>query len=161
MLQKLRTKAHQFASDNGEKSKNNFDKDAQSHKFQIRDKVQISNDFYTGKNPKLAPAFKGPGEIININDTNVKVKMGNKIKVLNVNKLKLFLQEDTSETDTELQDLNFHDYKTDGPITRARAKKINYKNAAHLALLMLNQEGGVDIDSLCDKPCDACDSEDE
>jgi hypothetical protein len=30
--------------------------------------------------PKLAPQFKGPGEIIDINDTNAKVKINNKIK---------------------------------------------------------------------------------
>jgi hypothetical protein len=43
------------------------------HKFNIGDKVLISNDFYTGKNPMLAPKFYGPGEIIDINDTNAKV----------------------------------------------------------------------------------------
>jgi hypothetical protein len=37
---------------------------------------------YTGKKPKLAPSYKGPGEIIYINDTNAKVKIGNKIKLL-------------------------------------------------------------------------------
>ncbi len=52
----------------------------------------ISNDFYMGKNPKLAPTYTGPGEIIDINDTNAKVKLSNKIKILNVNKLKLFLK---------------------------------------------------------------------
>ncbi len=39
----------------------------------------ISKDFYTGKNPKLAPQFKGTGEIIHINETNAKVKINNKI----------------------------------------------------------------------------------
>jgi hypothetical protein len=42
---------------------------------------------YTGKNPKLATQFKGPGKIIHINDNNAKVKINNKIKVLNVNKI--------------------------------------------------------------------------
>jgi hypothetical protein len=78
---------HQFATEHGDKSKNNFDKTASGYKFKIGDKVLIANDFYTGKNPKLAPKFKGPGEIIDINDTNAKVKINNKIKVLNVNKL--------------------------------------------------------------------------
>jgi hypothetical protein len=156
LLQKLRQKAHQFATENGEKTKIFFDK------------VLITNDFYMGKNPKLAPSFKGPAEIIDINDTNAKVKIGNKIKVLNVNKLKLFLEEQSSETDTELQDLNFNDCHTDGPITRACARLINYKNAAHLALLMLNKDSGEDIDifsnnidSLCDGPCASCDSKND
>jgi hypothetical protein len=35
--------------------------------------VLISNDFYTNKNPKLAPQFN-PGEIIDIYDTKAKVK---------------------------------------------------------------------------------------
>jgi hypothetical protein len=81
--------------------------------------VLISNDFYTGKNPKLAPTFKGPGEIIDINDTNAKVKINNKIKVLNVNKLKLFLQETHENIDIEPEDLNFNDFASEKPLTRA------------------------------------------
>jgi hypothetical protein len=53
--------------------------------------------FNVSKNPKLAPTFTGPGEIIDINDTNAKVKLNNNIKILNVNKLKLFLQENESD----------------------------------------------------------------
>jgi hypothetical protein len=59
--------------------------------------VLISNDFYTGKNPKLVPSYKGPAEIIDINDTNAKIKIGNKIKVINMQKLKLFIQEENRE----------------------------------------------------------------
>jgi hypothetical protein len=86
LLQKLRAKAHQSATEHGLKSKNTFDKDTLPHKFKIGDKVLISNNFYVGKNPKLAPTYTGPGEIIDINDTNAKVKINNKIKILNVNK---------------------------------------------------------------------------
>jgi hypothetical protein len=107
LLQKLREKAHQFASEHGEKSKQYFDKNKSAYKFKIADKVLISNDFYTGKNPKLVPAFKAPAEIIDINDTNAKVKISNKIKALNVSKLKLFLEGKNCEIDTNLQDLNF------------------------------------------------------
>jgi hypothetical protein len=64
-----------------------FDKNAVPHRFKIGDKVLISNDLNVGKNPKLAPT--GPSEIIDINDTNSKVKINNKIKVLNVNKLNI------------------------------------------------------------------------
>jgi hypothetical protein len=83
---------HQSATEQGLKSKSTFDKNTVPHKFKIGDKVLISNDFYVGKNPKLAPTFTGPSEIIDINDTNAKVKFNNKIKISNVNKLKLFLQ---------------------------------------------------------------------
>jgi len=64
-----------------------------------------------GKNPKLAPTYTGPGEIIDINDTNAKVKLNNKIKILNVNKLKLFLQEHQSEQEQTFQDYDFNDAK--------------------------------------------------
>jgi hypothetical protein len=48
-------------------------------------------------------------------------------------------------------------------LTRARAKLINYKNAAQLALLMLKEEDGSSehIDSLCSGPCPGCDSEND
>jgi hypothetical protein len=118
-----------------------------------------------GKNPKLAPTFTGPGEIIDINDTNTKVKINNKIKILNVNKLKIFLRNTENEESQTFLDNNFNDNSSDKPLTRARAKLINYKNAAQLALLMLEEEVGSSdfdfIDSLCDEPCPSCDSENE
>jgi hypothetical protein len=135
------------------------------HKFYIGDKVLISNDFYVGKKPKLAPTFTGPGEIIEINDTNAKVKINNKIKVLNVNKLKLFLQNSDSEENQTFLDYNFNDNFSDRLLTRACAKLINYKNSAQLAILMLNEEDGADdgetIDSLWDGPCPSCDTEND
>jgi hypothetical protein len=85
--------------------------------------------------------------------------------MLNVNKLKLFLQDSDSEQKSNLQELNFNDPISDKPLTRARAKLINCKNAAQLALLMLNEEGWSDdceiIDSLCDRPCPSCDTEND
>jgi len=165
LLQKLRAKAHQSATEQGLKSKATFDKNTVPHKFKIGDKVLISNDFYIGKNPKLAPTFTGPGEIIDINDTNAKVKINNKIKILNVNKLKRFLQNDESEESQTFMDYNFNYTSSDKPLTRARAKLINYKNAAQLALLMLNEVGGSSeletIDSLCSEPCPSCDTEND
>ncbi len=69
------------------------------------------------------------------------MKINNKIKVLNVNKLKLFLQNDESEETQTFLDYNFNDNLSNKPLPHARSKLINYKNAAHLALLMLNEEG--------------------
>jgi len=112
--------AHQFATENGEKTKLTFYENTSAHKFKIGDKVLISNDFYTGKNPKLAPNYKVPAEIIDINDTIAKIKIGSKIKVLNAEKLKLFLKEEKSETDPEFEELNFNDTKFDGPITKTQ-----------------------------------------
>jgi hypothetical protein len=48
----LQAKAHQIATEQGLKSKSIFDKNAVLHKFKIRDKMLISNDFSVGKNPK-------------------------------------------------------------------------------------------------------------
>jgi hypothetical protein len=128
----------------------------------------ISKNIYTGKNPKLAPSFKGPGKIIDINDTKAKVNINNKIKVLNLNKLKTFLQKTSDSIGNNPQDLNFQNFANDKPLTRARAKLINYKNTAKLALSMLNEESGEfsvilieNIDSLCDKQSVACDAEEE
>ncbi len=56
------------------------------HPFKIGDKVLIANEFDATKNAKLVPNWKGPGEIIDINDTNAKIKFKKKIKVLNVAK---------------------------------------------------------------------------
>ena len=93
--------------------------------MKIGDKVLIPNDFYNGKNPKLAPQFKVPGEIIDINDINTNVKINNKIKVLNINKLKLFLKESDNDINPEMQDLNFNDFSSDKPLTIVHAKLIN------------------------------------
>ncbi len=93
------------------------------------------------------------------------MKINNKIKILNVNKLKLFLQEHESDQNQTFLDYDFNDSSSDKPLTRARAKLINYKNAAQLALLMLKEEGGSSdfdtIDSMCSEPCPSCDTENE
>ncbi len=165
LLQKLRAKGHQSATEQGLKSKSTFDKNTVPHKFKIGDKVLISNNFYVGKNPKLAPTFTGPSEIIDINDTNAKVKINNKIKILNMNKIKIFLQDNDSEEDKTFLDYDFNDASSEKPLTPAGAKLIKYKNAAQLALLMLNEEGGSsdcdNIDSLCSEPCPSCDTEND
>jgi len=56
------------------------------------------------------------------------VKINNKFKVLNMNKLKIFLKDDNSDNVSE--DLKFNDFSSDKLLKRARAKLINYKNAA-------------------------------
>ncbi len=171
--QKLRKMAHENATSNGQKTKEQYDKKAMPHSFKIGDKVLISNNFDTTKNPKLVPNWKGPGKIIDINDTNAKIKFKNKIKVLNVAKLKHFYENVKKsvdkESDTRQFDQNFNrpDEKAltdfsdifnkaqrEGPITRAKAKLIKYKDAAQLALILLKSETDT-IDSLCD-PCDNC-----
>ena len=92
LLQKIRKIAYVHAMTNGQKTKAQFDKHAQQHLFDFSEKVLVSNDFDTTKNPKLVPNLKGLAEIINVNDTNAKVQFKNEIKVLNVAKLKHFFK---------------------------------------------------------------------
>ncbi len=106
----------------------------------------ISNDFDTTKNPKLVPNWKGPGEIIDINDTNAKIKFKNKIKVLkSIDKEGDATQfnQDFNQPDekalTEFSDI-FNKAQSEGPFTRAKAKLIKYKDAAQLALILLKSE---------------------
>jgi hypothetical protein len=100
------------------------------------------------------------------------------VKVLNVAKLKHFYEnveksaEKESEAETFNQNFNqsenaHHDFNdifnkahNEGPITRAKAKLIKYKDAAQLALLLLKSEKDT-INSLCDpsKHCGRCESE--
>jgi hypothetical protein len=75
LLQKIQKIAHEHDSTNGQKTKDQYDKHALPPTFKIGDKVLIANDFDTSKNPKLVPNWKGPAEIIDINDTNAKVKL--------------------------------------------------------------------------------------
>ncbi len=167
--------AHANAATNGQKTKEQNDKKSRPHNFKIGDKVLIANDFDTTKNPKLVPNWKGPGEIIDINDTNAKIKFKNKVKVLNVAKLKHFFEnvEKSAEKESDASDFNqqsgnahpdfndiFNKAHSEGPITRAKAKLIKYKDAAQLALLLLKSENDT-INSLCDPSdhCGRCESE--
>ncbi len=149
------------------------------HPFKIGDKVLIANEFDTTKNPKLVPNWRGPGKIIDIIDTNTKIKFKNKIKVLNVAKLKHFYKNVKKSVKKEgeayqfnqnfnqpdekvLTDFNdiFNKAHSEGPITRAKAKLIKYKDAAQLALILLKSETD-NINSLCDPSdnCGRCESE--
>jgi hypothetical protein len=58
-----------------------------------------------------------------------------------VNKLKLFLQEHESDQKQTFLDYDFNDTASYKPLIRAHAKLINFKKAAQLALLMLEEEG--------------------
>jgi hypothetical protein len=125
------------------------------------------------------PNWKGPGKIIDVNDTNTKIKFKNKIKVLNVAKLKHFYENVEKSVDKEddarqfnwkfnqpnekaLTDFSdiFNKVQSEGPITRAKAKLIKYKDAAQLALILLKSETDT-INSLCDPRdnCGRCESE--
>ncbi len=126
------------------------------------------------------PNWKSPGEIFDINDTNAKIRLKNKVKVLNVAKLKHFFKnvekskntegdatqfnqtfnQSDNQAPTDFSDI-FNQARNEGSITRAKAKLIKYKDAAQLALIQLKSET-ENINSLC-RPsdhCAECESED-
>jgi len=104
---------------------------------------------FLGKNKKLAPKYCGPATIIEVNESIAKIKTDkNKLKTLNVNKLKLFQDSDTDapETDADApetdanadsnaanQDLIKFDPSTRRPLTCAWSKLI--KSEAISALI--------------------------
>jgi hypothetical protein len=85
-------------------------------------------------------------QIIDINDTNTKIKIGNKIKQLIVANSKSFNQSENLSDDNipQNQDLNFNQTEK-VPITRACQKLIVYRNASQLALLFLEEEMNEEI----------------
>jgi hypothetical protein len=98
------------------------------------------------------------------------------MKVLNVTKLKHFFENIEKYKDEEGDARKLFNQKSDqapedfkdifnqansrGPITRAQAKLIKFKDAVQLALLLLKNET-ENIDSLCDPSdhCTECESE--
>ncbi len=148
MLQHARQVARQHATQQGQKYKENFDKTAASHKFKIDQKVWLSDTTALGKNPKLTPKWLGPYKIVDLNENNGKLEIKNKkFKIVNVSRLKTFCEpseknvcpEDThlSQGDPSLfQDTNINSPQR--PFTRALKKLMDYKNAATMAISMLN-----------------------
>jgi hypothetical protein len=95
LLQHARQVARQHAAAQGQKYKQNFDTNSAPHKFKIDQKVWLYNTTTLGKNPKLTPKWLGPYKIVDINDNNAKLETKtNKFKVVNIARLKPFLQED-------------------------------------------------------------------
>jgi hypothetical protein len=157
--QKIRFLAKNVASDQGAKIKDNFDKSAFPHDFNINDLVWFEDFAPLGKNPKLTPKWQGPAKITEINDTNARLQLPNgKTKIYNVMRLKKFFapnaQNSDSETDIRQSDLDFKsEPKITGPVTRAMKKLLQQKEATDLA-----------ISVLCDlskKHCSMCEWEQE
>ncbi len=121
--------AKNIASDNSDKIKDNFNKTALPHDFNINDRVWFEDFALLGKNPKLTPKWQGPAKITEINDTNARLQLPKgKTKVYNVMGLKKFFAPPTnsdSETDAPHSELDFKsEPKITGPITWAMKKLI-------------------------------------
>jgi len=88
-------KARQIAKENIEEKQIQFkeqhDKKAKDHNFSIGQQVWYMQSEFLGKNKKLAPKYIGQATIIEINKSVAKIKTDkNKVKMLNLNKLKHF-----------------------------------------------------------------------
>ena len=147
MLQQARKLAQQTAAEQGEKYKNQYDKLASPHKFETGQKVWLSDTTSIGKNAKLTPNWIGPYEIVDINDTNAKLKIKNKLKVVNIARLKRFVEEATTRSSESDQCLDQddpglsqdqQDQSLSRPMTRAFKKLTDLKNAAAMAISLLS-----------------------
>jgi hypothetical protein len=148
--------AHESATEQGKKYKSSYDAKAQPHKFKIGQKIFLNDSTSLGKNSKLSPNWTGPYEIIDLNDNNAKIKIKNKLKVVNIARIKPFLEEPNTrlfQDDTSpSQDLpnGLDKGQLTGfpkrPMTRAFQKLQDLKNAATLAIAILQEEQISDCD---------------
>jgi hypothetical protein len=159
LLQKIRFIAKNISQQKQDSYKDNFDKKALPHSFNINDLVWYEDFSPLGKNPKLTPKWSGPAKITKVNDTNAKILLPNgKSKVLNVMRLKKFFADKNGESSdndkTAADNLDFNSEQNIlRPMTKALKKLIEHKNAAQLA-----------INVLCDlskKHCAMCEWEQE
>jgi hypothetical protein len=143
LLQKIRFLAKNVANDQGAKIKDNFDKTAFPHNFNINDLVWFEDFAPLGKNPELTPKWQGPAKITEINDTNARLLMPNgKTKIYNVMRLKKFFVPSDPNTNTDAEncqsDLDFKsEPKITGPVTRAMKKLLQQKEATDMAISVL------------------------
>jgi hypothetical protein len=160
LLQKIRFLAKNIAEEQGEKTKDNFDKKALPHEFKINDLVLYEDFSPLGKNAKLTPKWLGPAKITEINDTNARIQLPNgKSKIINIMRIKKFFQQkDKSESENKTvsgsSELDFNsEQDLSGPVTRAMRKLLEQQKATNLA-----------ISVLCDlskKHCSMCEWEQE
>jgi hypothetical protein len=132
------------------KYKSNYDAKAQPHKFKIGQKIFLNDSTSLGKNSKLSPNWTGPYEIIDLNDNNAKIKIKNKLKVVNIARIKPFLedlntclfQDDPSPFQDSPNGLDQGQLKElpNRPMSRAFQKLQDLKNAASLAIAILTEE---------------------
>jgi hypothetical protein len=146
--------AQETATEQGKKYKLNYDAKAAPHNFKIGQKIFLNDSTSLGKNSKLSPNWTGPYEIVDLNDNNAKIKIKNKLKVVNIARIKPFIEEPTkrpSQDDSSpSQDSpnGLDQGQLQGfpkrPMTRAFQKLQDLKNAATLAIAILEEEQECD-----------------
>ena len=140
ILRKARILAHQHAERTGQVTKDNFNKNTKAHSLKIGDLVLIKEMNFQGKNAKLAPKWIGPAKIIDVNETNARIKTAKGKKVINVERLKLFNSSEAStyQNNTLHPDINLKICSDpDKHLTRAMANLIKLQDAAELALNLI------------------------
>jgi hypothetical protein len=149
LLQHARQVARQHAESQGIKYKSNFDTSTAPHKFKVDQKVWLSDTTALGKNPKLTPKWLGPYVIVDLNENNAKLQIKNKFKIVNCARLKPFFEVTQNNVCPEEMHLSqgdpsfFQDTNIlppNRPITRALKKLIDYKNAATMAISLLQED---------------------
>jgi hypothetical protein len=94
ILQKARQIVKENMDEKQKAYKEQQDKNAKEHDFSMGQKVWYLETSFLGKNKKLAPKYWGLAIIIHVNESVAKLKTEkNKLKMVNVNKLKHFLQQ--------------------------------------------------------------------
>jgi hypothetical protein len=146
LLQKIRFLAKNIAEEQGEKTKDNFNKNASPHEFKINDLVLYEDFSPLGKNAKLTPKWLGPAKITEINDTNARIQLPNgKSKIINIMRIKKFFQQKDKNSESEQNktvsgssELDFNsEQNLSGPVTRAMKKLLEQQKATNLAISVL------------------------
>ncbi len=142
-FKKIRFLPKNIPTNQGEKIKDNFDKNALPHDFKINDLVWYEDFSPLGKNAKLTPKWQGPAKITEINDTNACILLANgKAKILNIMRIKKFFKSENSNNENKTvsgsDELNFNTKpEFTGPVTRAMKKLLEQQNTTNLAISVL------------------------
>jgi hypothetical protein len=142
--------AHDNATEQGKKYKLNYDAKAAPHKFTIGQKILLNDSTSIGKNSKLLPNWTGPFQIVDLNDNNTKIQIKNKLKIVNIARIKPFLEEPTTRlpqddsSSSQSSPTGLDQGPINGfpkrPMTRAFQKLQDLKNAATLAIAILTED---------------------
>lgn len=142
IMQKARQIAKQHAEEAKISQKAQFDKHARDHKFHLGQKILFSESNFLGRNQKLSPKWLGPATIIELTNTNAKIKLTNgKNKLLNIMRIKPFIEEhatDFTEDDCKHIDQDatptFQELINNqtGPCTRSRMMKAELAGQVNL-----------------------------
>ena len=151
ILRKARELALMHAKSKGQEYKQHFDKSAVPHKFNIGQKVMLKEMSFLNKNTKLARQFSGPHLIVDIDANNATIKMRktNKLKTVNVERIKPFFEETQTEhaLDEPLDFAPNDAFNQAGPTTRARAKLIELQKQVSL---LINEISECDLSADAD-----------